>query len=191
MRNLALVITSTLVATGKAGAGGFGWGLRSTGRIIFPFIRDRGPFRAIGPVWTCSPATRPGSGREIETPFHFQVGVRLDLLRHEFAQNERLGKVLGANYDAIRMGGRTSRKQQSHHGQHEGEKTRVMGPHRGRRRLSNHPTLRSANSARTAAGIAPARMTRLSTIARPRKMNSPRPPAPIAAAIVASPTEMT
>jgi hypothetical protein len=60
MRNLALVITSTLVATGKAGE--YGWGLRSTGRIIFPFIRDRGPFRAIGPVWTCSPATRRGSG---------------------------------------------------------------------------------------------------------------------------------
>ena len=34
-------------------------------------------------------------------------------------------------------------------------------------------------------------MVRLSTIATPRKMNTPRPPAPIAAAMVASPMPMT
>ena len=42
-----------------------------------------------------------------------------------------------------------------------------------------------------AAGMAPARMTVLSTIARPRKMYSPSPPAPIAAATVAVPTPIT
>ncbi len=46
-------------------------------------------------------------------------------------------------------------------------------------------------SASTAAGIAPARIIVVSTIERPRKMYSPSPPAPIAAAIVAVPTPTT
>ena len=49
----------------------------------------------------------------------------------------------------------------------------------------------SSVSASAADGIAPARMTVGSTIDRPRKMYSPRPPAPTAAAIVAVPTPMT
>ena len=49
----------------------------------------------------------------------------------------------------------------------------------------------SAASASAAAGIAPARIVVASTIDRPRKMYSPRPPAPIAAAIVAVPTPTT
>ena len=39
--------------------------------------------------------------------------------------------------------------------------------------------------------MAPARMTPESTIETPRKMYMPRPPAPIAAAMVANPTAMT
>lgn len=38
--------------------------------------------------------------------------------------------------------------------------------------------------------MAPARMTMLLTMATPRKMNTPSPPAPIAAAIVATPIQM-
>ena len=49
----------------------------------------------------------------------------------------------------------------------------------------------SAASARAAAGMAPARIVVVSTIDSPRKMYSPRPPAPIAAAIVAVPTPIT
>src|SRR5262249_61112974 len=50
---------------------------------------------------------------------------------------------------------------------------------------------KSAPSANPAAGIAPARIIVLSTLFTPRKMYSPRPPAPIAAAIVAVPTPTT
>ncbi len=45
--------------------------------------------------------------------------------------------------------------------------------------------------ARRAAGMAPARMTESLTMATPRKMKVPRPPAPMAAAIVATPMVMT
>jgi hypothetical protein len=43
-------------------AGEYGRGLCSTSGIIFPFIRERGPFGAIDPVWICGPATRGGCG---------------------------------------------------------------------------------------------------------------------------------
>src|SRR5436309_966945 len=56
------------------------------------------------------------------------------------------------------------------------------------RRRSAQPSARSAERARSAAGIAPARMTALLTRATPRKIKEPRPPAPMAAAIVATPT---
>ena len=39
--------------------------------------------------------------------------------------------------------------------------------------------------------MAPARIRRVSTVARPRKTYVPRPPAPMAAAIVAVPTDTT
>jgi len=42
-----------------------------------------------------------------------------------------------------------------------------------------------------AEGRAPARIRQLFTVAMPRKMNTPSPPAPIAAAIVATPTLIT
>ena len=57
--------------------------------------------------------------------------------------------------------------------------------------LEPAPGSPSAASARAAAGTAPARIVGVSTIDRPRKMYSPSPPAPTAAAIVAVPTPMT
>src|SRR6266496_3930722 len=117
--------------------------------------------------------------------------MSLDLLRNELAQNKRFSEILGAYYDAVGVGRRTGRQQQYQHRENCSTKIRSAGRHRGCSRLSSHPTPKSATSARMAAGMAPARITRLSTIAKPRKMNSPRPPAPIAAAIVASPTEIT
>ena len=44
--------------------------------------------------------------------------------------------------------------------------------------------------ARRAAGMAPARITASLTMATPRKMKTPRPPAPTAAAMVATPMVM-
>src|ERR1035441_8088668 len=58
-------------------------------------------------------------------------------------------------------------------------------------RRSSLPSTKSAKSARSAAGMAPAKITWLLTMASPRKINSPSPPAPIAAAIVARPMETT
>ena len=58
-------------------------------------------------------------------------------------------------------------------------------------RFSIAPRPKSAMSASAAAGMAPARIRRLSTIETPRKMNMPSPPAPTAAAIVATPTQST
>ena len=58
-------------------------------------------------------------------------------------------------------------------------------------RRSTHPSAASAASAISAAGIAPARICRVSTEAMPRKMNTPSPPPPMAAAMVAVPMVVT
>src|SRR5438876_327584 len=55
---------------------------------------------------------------------------------------------------------------------------------------SRRPRRKSARSARRAAGIAPARMSESLTSATPRKMKVPSPPAPMAAAMVATPIVM-
>ena len=60
-----------------------------------------------------------------------------------------------------------------------------------RSRASSRASRPSAASASPAAGTAPARMVVVSTIDRPRKMYSPRPPAPTAAAMVVVPTPIT
>src|SRR6185437_6848197 len=59
------------------------------------------------------------------------------------------------------------------------------------KRRSSNPSTPSAIRASSAAGIAPASTRRLSTDATPRKINSPSPPAPTAAAIVAMPMQVT
>ena len=53
------------------------------------------------------------------------------------------------------------------------------------------PSTPSAMRASRAAGMAPAKTSELSTEATPRKISSPRPPAPMAAAMVATPTQVT
>ena len=60
-----------------------------------------------------------------------------------------------------------------------------------RRRRSTSAREMSARIASSAAGMAPARMTASLTMATPRKMNVPRPPAPMAAAMVATPMVIT
>ncbi len=54
---------------------------------------------------------------------------------------------------------------------------------------SSAPSRKSAAMASSAAGMAPARITELLTMATPRKMKTPRPPAPMAAAMVATPMQ--
>ena len=51
------------------------------------------------------------SAGKIETAFDEQVGFVLELLRDQFAENELLGEILGANNNAILAGGTTSSEQ--------------------------------------------------------------------------------
>src|ERR1700739_3788037 len=129
-----------------------------------------------------------GSG-EIKATLHLQIRVRFDLLRDELAENERFGEIFGSDNDAIGM--RRPACKRSKDRRQEQKQSCSPTRHRATNLRSSHPTPKSAARAMIAAGIAPASMTRSSTMAKPRKMNSPRPPAPIAAAMVARPTEMT
>src|SRR5687767_8661442 len=98
------------------------------------------------------------------------------MLRDDLAQHYLLGEVFGG--DSKREFSRlaSSQQQQCQHG----ETFRSI-----------HPSPPSANSAITAEGIAPARICVVSTEATPRKINTPSPPPPIAAAIVAVPMVVT
>src|SRR5439155_11068852 len=106
----------------------------------------------------------------------------LDLLRHDFRQQVGLGEVLRADDDPVVL--RTTRQQERHqeHALHRCRQTSLR---------STTPSNASASSASSAAGMAPARIRVLSTVATPRKMYTPSPPAPIAAAMVAIPTLTT
>src|SRR5262249_54942587 len=110
--------------------------------------------------------------------------VGLERLRHQLSQDALLGEVLRPDDDAIATAAGGERRD---HPEQRGEP-----PHRGGRPpRSPAPGVPSPARATAAAGSAPARIVRLSTIATPRKMKTPRPPAPIAAAMVASPIPIT
>ena len=86
----------------------------------------------------------------------------------------------------------TARNQQSRQPEQQKSRSSTSQSHRtGRNRRSSTPSTKSAASASSAAGIAPARINWSFTIASPRKINSPKPPAPTAAAIVAIPIVST
>src|SRR5262249_9066640 len=103
----------------------------------------------------------------------------LDGLGEQLAHQALLGEVLGADDDTVS----TTAQPPERHQRREPNRT-DHGPGRMCRSSTLSPA--SARSARAAAGTAPSRMVRLSSIATPRKMNVPRPPAPMAAAIVAT-----
>src|SRR5579863_10099647 len=118
---------------------------------------------------------------QIELAADVPVETIFEVLRDDLSEDELLAEVLGSHADAGFMAAGDSKKK------------------RGYRRMSLHlvnlfssqPSAPSAARARRAAGIAPARICPLSTEAIPRKMKTPSPPAPIAAAIVAVPTVVT
>src|SRR3984885_863593 len=109
------------------------------------------------------------SSGQIEAAVDFQQRARLDHLSEKFAEHQRLGEVLGANYDAVCTRWRTRRNEQSDKNckrrnssprmQSAAKQSVAIPFHRGCRRLSSHPKPKSAVSASTAAGIAPARMS--------------------------------
>ena len=118
-----------------------------------------------------------------------------DRLGDELAQNDLLREVLRADDDPSvsepRRGQARSEQGQENHGGDGDGPTAVVEERACPMRRSTHASRPSAVSASAAAGIAPASIVVVSTIDSPRKMYSPRPPAPIAAAIVAVPTPMT
>src|SRR5579863_5559967 len=128
------------------------------------------------------------AAREVEAPLNEEVGARFQMLGNQFAENGLLGEVLRADHDAINARRPTGSEQST--GENR-EADAAHGHWEARRRRSTCPNTTSAARASSAAGTAPARIRSLLTMARPRKMYSPKPPAPIAAAIVATPTEIT
>src|SRR5262249_35544434 len=109
----------------------------------------------------------------------------LENLRHQLPEDALLGEVLRPDDHAV------SAAAARRGGDQEQERGGDAHHRGGLRRRSSAPRSESAPRASAAAGRAPARMVRLSTIATPRKMKTPRPPAPMAAAIVARPIPIT
>src|SRR5208283_3350462 len=93
----------------------------------------------------------------------------------DLAQDHLLGKILRPDADHMRF--RPARRQQENQ---PGDNFRSI-----------HPSPPSASSAMQAAGTAPARICAVSTVATPRKMKTPNPPPPMAAAMVAVPIVVT
>src|SRR5262249_37799642 len=115
------------------------------------------------------------SSSKIETPLHFHFEAMLQMLRGNLPENNLFREVLRCAPDgALRVRASASARPQ--------QRDQARANFR-----SIHPRPPSASSARSAAGTAPARICVESTEATPRKINTPSPPAPIAAAIVAVP----
>src|SRR5439155_1559627 len=94
----------------------------------------------------------------------------LDRLREQLAEDALLGEVLRADDDALAAAPAAGEQGEQH----------CRPSHRGGRSArSTTPSATSAPIASSAAGRAPARIIRSSTIATPRKMKTPSPPAPI------------
>src|SRR3954465_13483953 len=92
------------------------------------------------------------------------------MLGDDFSENYLFGEILRADRDGslLRTAGDADRPQSD--------------DHTGDNLSSIHPSPRSAANAITAAGTAPAKSSVVSTDAKPRKINTPSPPPPMAAA---------
>src|SRR4029077_19281689 len=119
---------------------------------------------------------------KMQSALDWYLSSPLDLLRHDLGEQVGLGEVLGADDDSIVLGATQQHERHQEHAFHRCRQTSLR---------STRPSTASASSASSAAGIAPARISVSSTVATPRKMYTPSPPAPIAAAIVAMPTLTT
>src|SRR5579864_3135179 len=113
---------------------------------------------------------------QVQFALHLLTQAPLELLRQNFSQHKLLGEILRSHHDGPRSGATAAQRQSNQ----TGDSFR-----------SSHPKPSSANKAIRAAGIAPARICALSTVEIPRKMKTPSPPAPIAAAMVAVPMVVT
>src|ERR1700744_5798399 len=126
------------------------------------------------------------AARKIKTPFDFEMRLGFDFLRQKLAKHHLLGKILRTNHRMVRA----RRRKRNHRNPQRQDCCQPQDPPHGTGTLylrSNNPSTASAVSASKAAGTAPPSKSRLSTEATPRKISSPSPPAPTAAAIVAMP----
>src|SRR5437870_11731551 len=105
------------------------------------------------------------------------------MLRENLSENDLLGKILRAHHDRLLIG---AAPDPSYNTREE-----ARGGQAAENLRSAHPSPPSAGRAMAAAGMAPARISVVSTEASPRKMKTPRPPPPMAAAIVAVPIVVT
>src|SRR5580765_2880183 len=103
------------------------------------------------------------------------------VLGDDLAEDYLLRKVFGTYADTTIADGPQSQRRDQ--GDHQGQTDDNL--------RSTHPNPQSAASAINAAGRAPARICTVSTDATPRKINTPNPPPPIAAAMVAVPMVVT
>src|SRR5204862_5207258 len=120
---------------------------------------------------------------QVQAPLHRDVHPALDLLRHDLGQEIGFREVFRADDDAVVPG---TGAEQRHQGEEHPAGYRCHASLR-----SAIPSTASAARASSAAGNAPAMISVSSTVATPRKMYTPSPPAPIAAPIVATPTPTT
>src|SRR5258708_748798 len=114
---------------------------------------------------------------EIQLARDFRAEVPFELLGQDFAQHQLLSEILRPHHDRPRAGRAAARDE--------------AGNQTGDNFVSSLPNPGPETRATTAAGIAPAKICAVSTVEIPRKMKTPSPPPPMAAAIVAVPMVAT
>src|SRR5690348_9157139 len=118
---------------------------------------------------------------EVEFSFHFLMQAVLQMLSDNLPQHHLFGEVLRPHAQhAACLGTGAARYERRERRRYTRDNFR-----------STHPNPPSAANAISAAGTAPARICAVSTDATPRNMNTPSPPPPIAAAMVAVPMVVT
>src|SRR5207237_9201273 len=97
------------------------------------------------------------SARQIEAPFYREMGFGFEVLRENFAKDKLFAEVLRTDHDAVRP----RRPAARHQPRKNARKRKQNAAHHdwGVSRFSRSPRLKSASSANSAAGIAPARIT--------------------------------
>src|SRR5215467_9590125 len=119
---------------------------------------------------------------------------RLDVLRQKLGQDDLLGEKLRANRNfGLRgiLAAKAEQKDAEATCRAKSQPRKAPHLHTTLKRRSSNPRKKSASSAKSAAGIAPARINESLTSATPRKINVPSPPAPMAAPMVAMPIVRT
>src|ERR1700685_635171 len=117
------------------------------------------------------------SAAEVELAFDLHMQLALDLLGGDFAEDQLLGEVFRSDDDGVCAGAGRQQGEREQNGQCARHLVAIF--------FSMMLMPASAISASAAAGIAPARICKVSADATPRKIKTPRPPPPLTAAMTA------